>query len=617
MTKRKRIVVTIAASLAGLVIVLVIAAILVLKSAWFSNFVREKAIAAIEESTGGTVEIGAFQFDWTHLTIRIRDFVLHGTEPRTSDPLARIALLEVRLKLFSAFKKIVDLQYLGIQKPEVDLIVFPDGKTNVPEPKVKKPPSQTSGLETVVDLAINRFEIQNGLIEFAQQKTAFSARGENLRAILNYNAATPAYQGNLSIDPLILASGTRPPLNVHVNLPVTLEKDAVNLAGARLTTDQSQILVDASVENMNAPVISAHLNASVSLPEVQRIAGLPIDTNSRDVPKVLAADVAVRMDEKRNALEIQTAHVGLGQTTFQASGALDPSSKNSAVQFNGNLALSELGRLLKLTSAQPGGDLLLKGSASLDAHNNYSINGALDSHDLSISSGTTRISNMRLYAPFHADPYLISVDRLTLDALGGELGAKVFIEKMEQLSLESTLRNFSLPVLATVFTGKQLGYDGTIDGSLNARGNLKAKGTTGYSAQANLAIISGNRGVPVNGRLKANFVGATGAVDLDNSYIALPRTRLDLSGSLNKQINLKLVSHDLNDFLPAVNFGAAKPETSLPVTLQGGTASLQAQVNGDLSAPHLRRGFRVHPNRDQPGEYQPARDGGRDRPQAA
>ena len=50
---------------------------------------------------------------------------------------------------------------------------------------------------------------------------------------------------------------------------------------------------------------------------------------------------------------------------------------------------------------------------------------------------------------------------------------------------------------------------------------------------------------------------------------------------------MNLVSHNLNDFLPAANFGAAKPQTSLPVTLQGGTANLQAQITGDLSAPHI------------------------------
>ncbi len=114
---------------------LVIASILIVRTAWFANFVRDKIIAVTEESTGGVVEIGSFQFDWMHLTARIRNFVLHGTEPKTADPLARIALLEVHLKLFAGLKHAVDLQYLGIDQPQVNLMVFPDGTTNIPQPK--------------------------------------------------------------------------------------------------------------------------------------------------------------------------------------------------------------------------------------------------------------------------------------------------------------------------------------------------------------------------------------------------------------------------------------------------------------------------------------------------
>jgi translocation and assembly module TamB len=584
--KTKKILVTVAASLAGLILVLVIASILVLRSAWFANYVREKIIAVTEESTGGVVEIGSFQFEWSHLTVRIRDFVLHGTEPKTADPLVRVPLLELHLKLFSVLKKAVDLQYLGIQQPEVDVIVFPDGKTNIPQPKVQKKPSDTSGLQTVVDLAVGQFNIQNGLLEFSEQKTPFSARGENLRVLLNYNALNPSYQGNLWIDPLLLASGNRPPLNVHVNLPVAIEKDAIKINGAKLTTDQSQISLNASLENMNAPLISAQLNAGISLPELQRSVELPIDANLKGAPRMLTAELNVSMNEKNNTVQLQTAHIGLGRTTFQASGSM-AASKNSSLQFNADLALDELTKLLAVSSVAATGDLQANGNAKLDAQNNYAVDGTLNSRGLSIRSGTTRLSDVSLYSPFHADPYLISMDGLKLNAFGGTLAAKIFIEKMQQLSVEAGLHNFALPVLAAAFTGKRLGYDGTLDGSLKAQGDLKGKGTTGYAAQARLVILPGRRGVPVSGRLNANYAGANDTADLDHSYLALPNSRLDLSGTLNKRIDINLVSHNLNDFLPAANFGAKTPQTSLPVALQGGTATIQAQITGDLSAPHI------------------------------
>ncbi|MBV9038482.1 MAG: translocation/assembly module TamB domain-containing protein, partial [Acidobacteriaceae bacterium] len=322
----------------------------------------------------------------------------------------------------------------------------------------------------------------------------------------------------------------------------------------------------------------------------QKSFDLPIDTAAKAAPKSLSAEASVQIDTKNNAIQIKTAHLSLGQTSFQASGTLNP-AQNSRAQFNAEFALNELATLLKVSGVKAAGVLQANGTAKLDAQNNYAVDGTLNSRDLSLRSGTTRFSNVGLYSPFHADPYLISLDGLKLNALGGSLAAKIFIEKLQHLSVEGSLRDFSLPVLASLFTGKRLDYDGTINGAIKAAGNLKAKGTTGYTATTDLVIDPGHRGVPVSGRLNASYNGARDLIDVGKSYIAMPNSRIDLEGTLNRQLNVNLVSHNLNDFLPAANFGSAKPQTSLPVTLQNGAAQLQAQVSGNLSAPQITSHF--------------------------
>ncbi len=474
-----------------------------------------------------------------------------------------------------------------LRTPQVNLIVFPNGQTNVPEPKIKKQSStDNNGLETVVNLAVGRFQIEHGLLQYAQQKTAFSGRGENLRVLLDYNLLRPSYQGNVRIDPLLITAGTNPPLGVHINIPVVIEKDAIRVADGTLNTTESQIQLNATLQNLNTPQIDVQLKAGIGLPEIARSFGLPLDTTAKPAPKNVNADLSLFIDGKTNAIQFRNCRVGMGATTLEAAGSLD-SSRNAAVQFRSNFALNELAALFKVSGVQVAGALTANGDARLDAQKNYAVNGTLNSHDLAIRSGTTKISNVSLSSPFHADPYLISLDGLKLNAFGGSLAAKVFVEKLEQLSVEGNLRSFSLPVLANALTGKRLGYDGTINGSVKARGDLNAKGTAGYTAEANLGISPGTRGVPVSGRLLARFNGARDSVDLGNSYIGMPHSRIDLNGALNRQIDLRLVSHDLNDFLPAANFGAAKPQSSLPVTLQGGTAQILAQVHGNLSAPKI------------------------------
>ncbi|MBV8810000.1 MAG: hypothetical protein JO033_15115, partial [Acidobacteriaceae bacterium] len=589
MTHRaKKILFIAAGSLVGLILILVIAAVIVLKSGWFANFAKEKIVAEIESATGGTATVGSFEFDLSHLTLRIRNFVLHGTEPKTAAPLFSVPLLELRMKLFSGIMHTLDLAYLGVEKPQVDLIVFPNGTTNIPQPEN---PTKSSGnsntLETVVNLKVNKFLIENGIIVAADQKSAFNARGENLRVLLNYDFAHPSYAGNLTMAPLQFSSGVKAPLEANVNIPVVIESNAIRIDSASIATPQSRIRLSASLTNINAPIISASLNAGISLPELQRSFTLPIDANAKGAPQTLTADVAVQMNEASKALQIQTAHIALGQTTFQASGALVP-GQTPGVQFNADFALGELSRLMNIGSVQAQGNLFAIGTATLDRQDNYAVNGTLNSRGLALRSGTTEVSNVSLHTPFHADPYLISLDGLKLDAFGGSLAAKLFIEKMQQLSLEGTLRSFSLPTLASAFMGKRLGYDGILGGTLKAQGNLKAKGASGFSANTNLVITPGTEGVPVSGRLTADYFGTSGAIDLGQSYISLPNSRLELAGSLNKRIDISLISHNLNDFLPAANLASSTPQTSLPVSLRsGGRASLQAQITGNLSDPSV------------------------------
>jgi autotransporter translocation and assembly factor TamB len=602
-TKRRKILLITAASAAGLVIVGLVAVLLVLQSSWFANFVRAQAIAAVEEATGGIAEIGSFQLDWHHLTVRIRNFVLHGTEPRTADPLLRVELLELRVKLFSGIAHLIDLAYLGVDRPEVNLLVFPDGRTNIPEPKVKKPPSNTNSLETVVNLQVGEFQLQNGLLQYLQQKSAFSGRGENLKVLLNYKPVTPSYVGSVSIEPLLLASGSRRPLRVHVNVPVEIDKNTIRVANAILGTDQSSIGLTASLSNLNAPVLEASLNANISLPELQDSFALPIDSRAEGAPTRLTATFHVHTDDTTKSIHVERANVGLGQTTLAASGYLRGAQPSSPLEFRGDLELAQLTKLLKVTSPNVTGAVLLGGKADLDAQNEYLVNGTINTRGVSIRSGDTEINDVILHTPFHADPYLVSLDGVRLEALGGSLNAKIFVEKMRVLSLEGTLRNFSLPVIATIFTGKKLDYDGTIDGTLKATGDLQSKGTSGYSATTRLTILPGAHGVPVKGQLDADYVGARGSVDLGNSYIALPHSRLDLSGALNQHLDLKLVSSNLDDFLPAANFRAKTRQTSLPVKLQGGNASLQAEVKGNLSAPEIASHFSMTNFAVGPGFY--------------
>src|SRR5436190_4172338 len=159
MTRPVRILRNVGIGLAGLIIVVVIAAIVIVQTDWFRNFVREKIITATEEGTGGRVEVGSFSFNWRALEAIVDNFVIHGKEPAGVSPFVRAARVQVNLRLFTSLRRFLDISFLGIERPEANIIVFADGSTNVPEPKEKKPASDKTALDTVIDLAVDSFRI--------------------------------------------------------------------------------------------------------------------------------------------------------------------------------------------------------------------------------------------------------------------------------------------------------------------------------------------------------------------------------------------------------------------------------------------------------------------------
>ena len=149
-------------------------AIVIVQTDWFRNMVREKIVTAVEDATGGKVDIASFGFDWRHLRAQVRGFVIHGLEPATAAPLLRANLVQVDLKLLSPFKGFVDIAYLLVDTPQANIIVYPDGHTNIPAPKIQPKSNDKTGLETIVDLAIGRFDLRNGVADFRRPQVRSS-----------------------------------------------------------------------------------------------------------------------------------------------------------------------------------------------------------------------------------------------------------------------------------------------------------------------------------------------------------------------------------------------------------------------------------------------------------
>ncbi len=264
----------------GAVIVVVlgisIAAFFVLQSEWFYNKVRDRIVYEVERASGGTSQIGSFQIDWKTLTARVRGFVLHGTEPPDAPPLFRAEQIEVGLKIVSLIKKDVDIASLIVDQPRIDILIDEHGKTNIPEPKVRRT-STKSPIETILDLAVRDFRLNDGEVIYDSRTIPISVRGEDLQAHFTYNSAVPRYEGNVAFSRLNVDASRFPPVAFALNAELAMERNRLEIAKARLGMGQTSITLSGTVQDFRAPRAGLDFVADLSVPELAGPFKLPVE----------------------------------------------------------------------------------------------------------------------------------------------------------------------------------------------------------------------------------------------------------------------------------------------------------------------------------------------------
>jgi translocation and assembly module TamB len=486
-----------AAIVFGVVVVaVVIACFVIARTEWFRNYVRGQIISATENSTGGKVEIGSLDLDLVHLRAVATKFVIHGTEPAGSRPFVQVGHIEVDLRLFG-------IAYLGIEQPEVNVMAMANGGTNIPSPRVPSTSKETP-LATVVDLAVRHFELRNGVANFDSRRQPLNIQANNVHAQLYYNVLKQGYQGQLELEPVYFVSGRNTPVTFKVTLPVQVEKDRVDFRHASISTAVSALTIDGSVENIDHPRIVTHVSGHVATIDIENLVNLPIAVNAKHVPAEIAFDLSAAGSSDR--IDVKALRVTLGKSTIEASGPLKDPNGKAGLQFRTELALGELGRLMKMATP-PEVVLTADGSLRMDADNKVDLQSNLGALDI--------------------------------QALTRSVGAK-------------------------------LPYDGKIAGSMAAQFD-----TQNVEASAHLSIVPTGRGLPLSGRINADYNGASDDIAVENSYLALPHSRLTVSGSIGKRLKVLLSTRDLSDFVRGV-----------PVVLDS-EAKFEGAVTGSLSSPRI------------------------------
>jgi translocation and assembly module TamB len=529
------------ASVVALLVVLALGTVAVLRSNWFTGQIRERLLATVEQATGGRAEAGNLHFDWKRMRVEADQFVLHGTEPAGKPPLLRVASIAAGLKIISWTRRDVDLQYLDVNAPEINLIVYPDGRTNLPEPKAKP---ESRPLEALINLAIGRFQIENGVFAVESgSKTPFSATGRNLDAKFAYEPGGKKYRGDIAIQPLDLEwNGQKLPLDLQMAL--ALERDRITIESARYASGSSHVAFSGVIDNLASPHVSVSYEAAASLADVPKIFRLD---------EVEAASVSATGKATYQSGEYSVT--GDWHATGQASWPIHDRTSLRVRNLNAGGTLRADARVVELSGIR------LEGEAS------YS---------------TTRLPAEGRLAALAIRKNHVEAHGLALNVLGGTFEGDGALEGGNQFRVQGVIRGFDARRAVAVYNPREpLPWDSLLSGTLSAEGSLGA--VKGLRLAADLALNPAQDSTVVSGHVSAAYDTRAGTLDLGSSTLNLPSSRLAFSGSIGRQIHARIETHDLADFLPL--FG--ENERSLPVKLEHGSLLFDGTVDGKLDDPRI------------------------------
>ncbi|HLH19019.1 MAG TPA: translocation/assembly module TamB domain-containing protein [Bryobacteraceae bacterium] len=516
-----------------------VAVVAVIESPWFAERVREGIAARIEEATGGRVEIESFRFDWRALRAEIRGFTLHGTETPPQPPLLRVQAVTVGLKLVSVLRRDVNVRSLEVSAPRVNLIVYPDGRTNVPQPRA---PAAGSTVETILKLAIAEFRIANGIFTVdSRRATPFAAHGQNLAALVRYaGIPEPRYEGTVRIAPLELAINGGAAQPVEVALTAVLEKSRVTVSAGRLASAGSSVEFSGAVEDWSRPHGTLHYDAHVALADVARV--------------FHAAELLGGEGRAQGTLDFT------GTSQWSAAGNVQA----SGVGYRDSTIAIRDGRFGAAMTAGPS-EIDLRGAR---------VSGVYVSA-IGQAPADGRIAEIVLRER------LLELRNISLGALGGIFRGQGRLRDWRDYTVEGEIAGFAARRVVALYSRAPLPWDAQAAGTVRLEGALARRSQ--FRAAAKVELTPAAVSAPVHGQIDASYDASRNVLDLGHSTLSLPASRAEFAGAFGRSLRVSLETRDLNDLLPILGENAAE----LPVRLTGGTAKFDGSIMGPLDRPQF------------------------------
>jgi len=521
----ERLVLWTAGILLAFIVVVGPAVIVLLRSASFHNYLLKTVQEKSSASLNTRVQLQNFVLHPSILGLDLYGLTVDGTGPGAGRPLLQIDHLGFEVRVISFLHRQWNLANVQINHPVLHLVISASGENNLPNPQ-----SSTSSNTDIVDLAIRHIVLERGEIYYNDRKSALDAELHDLQFQSNYDATRGGrHVGGLSYREGLLHYDTYSPVDHDLQAQFELRRNGLTLSNVILKSGQSQVLMQASLEDYVNPKVESKYEVTLETADVRRLLNdstLPSGqivvngtANYSNVPgRALVDTISLEGTINSTVLRVHTPN-------------LRTDIRDLAAQYNlvnGNAEVRNLrARLL-------GGSLA----------------GAANVRDLSGKQEgriTAALNNISL-ADVKA---LLSTESLRQVAISGRANARA----------EATWTGSFKSLLARA--------DATANGNL----------TSSQQSQSNTPL-------PVDAEIRARYARAGQKLSLDQSYVRTPQTSITANGTVSRRSALQVhaTSNDLHELETVAAMFSRTSSQSLGLH---GTAAFNGTIRGSVAAPEI------------------------------
>ena len=455
----------------------------------------------------------------------------------------------------------VHLRYVGLERPVIHLIVYPDGTTNAPEPKVKH--GNPKPAQQLFDLAVTRADFHNGMLLLNDREIPLDFSADDVDAAMTYDRRDRHYDGTLHIGKVDAKYRDLRDVPAQAEVEFTLWQDTAQVKSLKLTSQKSALEVRGKLTHFENPRIEFTYNTTLDLGQLGAVTRT-YDLKGGTLTASGSGTYSERTRSSRGKLAIRgVEYLQEGVVLHSANAAADyllDNNRLSLTRIAGHLLGGEItgdatiDNLLAPSSGTAGTQTVVKKYSRVPGER--SAKGGKESS----RTTTAKISGP---GPQHGT-------------------ARLRVSGISLAELTRTISTRSLP-LASLKPAGRIG--GTVDLAWT-RSLADAQGELALDIAAPEQPTDGE--LPMSGSLRSHWSLRPQVMDIATFDLKTPHTDLSAAGTLgttSENLKVAFAATSLKEFEP---FVLALGYVPSPIELEG-AATFTGTVSGRLSELPSRR----------------------------